>query len=105
MTLQMSNALLDRITLTCGRPGCEERTWDDRQLAHVLGWLIASPDRSVPVFCPLHGAELADGRQTFGPEYRVIDSRVPAEGDLLIDSTGIYTRERGQWTPATEVAA
>ena len=83
--------------LTCAWQHCDAEDFGERVGAAERGWLVASPDPAVPVLCPLHGDNVAAGRQTFGPEYENLPSRVPAIGDLLITPVGRYMRVLDGW--------
>jgi hypothetical protein len=83
--------------LTCAWQHCDEEHPGTRAEASAWGWLVASPDPAVPVLCPLHGDNIAAGRQTFGPEYETLPSRVPVIGDLLITPVGRYMRVLDSW--------
>ena len=85
-----------RALCTATHPGPRDDAIED-------GWLIVSPDRAAPVLCPDHAnLHIAPHAHVFGPEYEMLASRVPVDGDYLITSVGIHCRVGDGWVLVQE---
>ena len=84
--------------IECRVATCDAQDAGELVGAAQRGWLVVSPDPTVPVVCPLHADYLTVGsHHVFGPEYQLLPSRVPVDGDTLITKDGIYQRHAGEW--------